>query len=148
MASHALRPVGKAFRELRSDMGAEAHVDFVADIKAQWPDLVSTDEPEKARRILIDLAEANVARIEDILEKHGKEMPRKSLIGASRHLGFDASPEGELIRRHQVAAEMGCSGGSNRIGSRVPTADVARRQTKNIGRCDAGVRPRPVMNLW
>ena len=33
MASHALRPVGKAFRELRSDMGAEAHVDFVADIK-------------------------------------------------------------------------------------------------------------------
>ena len=73
MASHALRPVGKAFRELRSDMGAEAHVDFVADIKAQWPDLVSTDEPEKARRILIDLAEANVAQIEDILEKHGKE---------------------------------------------------------------------------
>jgi hypothetical protein len=145
MASHALRPVGKAFRELRSDMGAEAHVDFVNDIKAQWPDLVRTDEPEKARRILIDLVDANVGRIEAILEKYGEEGPEEIADRSIAQLGFDASREGELIRRHQARCRNGLLRGIE--PNRRQRTDGGRRAASDEEwwARDAGRRmPRPI----
>ena len=150
MASHALRPVDKAFRELRSDMGAEAHADFVKDIKAQWPDLVSTDEPEKARRILIDLVEANVGRIEAILEKYGEEGADEIADRSIARLGFDASRDGELIRRHQAR----CRNGLLRAiePNRKQRTDGGRRAASDEEYSARMTRPAgclgQVMNLW
>ena len=57
----------------------------------------------------------------------------KSLIGASHASASMQAATASSSAGTRRDAEMGCSGRSNQIGSSGRMADVARRQTKNIG---------------
>ena len=98
-ASHALRPVGKAFDELISETGVTAHEHYVEEVRARWGDLVGPDEPERARAILIDLIEQNVERIEGILAEHDEHAAEHAERTINR-LGVDRRPEGKLTREY------------------------------------------------
>ena len=54
-ASHAIRPVGKPFDDLQSDMSESVLEAHVQTIKVKWRDLSRKDESEKARQSLIDM---------------------------------------------------------------------------------------------
>ena len=98
-ASHALRPVGKAFDELISETGITAHERYVKEVRARWKGLVGPDEPERARAILIDLIEQNVERIEGILAEHDENAAEHAERTINR-LGVDRRPEGKLTREY------------------------------------------------
>ena len=98
-ASHALRPVGKAFDELISETGITAHEHYVKEVEGAVGDLVGPDEPERARAILIDLIEQNVERIEEILAEHDEHAAEHAERTINR-LGVDRRPEGKLTREY------------------------------------------------
>ncbi len=97
-ASHALRPMGKPFDDLLSDMNElmlEAHVKAVV---ALWPDLSQRGEKEKARQSLIELVEGEIERVWAIAAEHDthiKDEPART----RRRKGFVYTKEAEAMRR-------------------------------------------------
>jgi hypothetical protein len=97
-ASHALRPVGKPFDDLLSDMTETALEAHVKDVVASWPDLSQRGEKEKARQSLIDLVEGEIERVTLIAAEHeenaGDDAARTRALN-----GFVFSPKAEAMRR-------------------------------------------------
>ncbi len=100
-ASYAIRPVGKPFDDLLSDMSEpvlEAHVQAV---KAKWRDLSRKDEPEKARQSLIDMVEGEIERIRALAAEHeqnaGEDAVRIRALKA-----YQDSPKAVAMRREYV----------------------------------------------
>ena len=103
-ASHALRPVGKPFDALLSEMSEPAQEDYVKEIVAMWPDLSHKSEREKARQSLIDLVEGEIERVEAIAavfeENAGEDAVRMRALK-----GFVYTPKAEAMRRWFVRAK-------------------------------------------
>src|ERR1017187_3225536 len=101
-ATYALRPSGGgAFDDLRTDMGLEMHEKFVKTIKARWPELPGTGKADKARQVLLDLVDENIARIESRLKKHLKNPEKKAGRSIDR-LGVDKSRDGEFFFKYEL----------------------------------------------
>jgi hypothetical protein len=98
-AAHALYRVGKPFDNLISDVGQAALDTLEARITKVYRDLVKPEETKRARQILIELVDENIAEIERILEEHVENRGNKAKRDKDYH-GFDPSREGEAIRRH------------------------------------------------
>ena len=98
-AGHALRPVGKAFDELISEMGTTAHRRYVEEDPGRGGGTWSAPMSQRARAILIDLIEQNVERIEGILAEHDENAAEHAERTINR-LGVDRRPEGKLIREY------------------------------------------------
>ena len=102
-ASHAIHRTGEgAFCELLADMSHTTHEKYVKDLRARWKDLVRPNQPEKARQILLDLVDQNIAEIEEILEEHEQQSLEEKTQRTLDRAGFDPSREGEAMRRHWV----------------------------------------------
>ncbi len=121
-ASHALRPMGKPFDDLLSDMNElmlEAHVKAVV---ALWPDLSQRGEKEKARQSLIELVEGEIERVWDIAAEHDthiKDEPART----RRRKGFVYTKEAEAMRRYFLRAK-----GSVERGGKVIRQEVRARK--------------------
>ena len=97
-ASHAIRPVGKPFDDLQSDMSEPVLEAHVRDIKAKWRDLSHKDEPEKARQSLIDMVQTEIERTRALAAEHeqnaGEDAVRIRALKA-----FENSPKAVAMRR-------------------------------------------------
>ena len=100
-ATHALHPVGEAFDDLLTDMGYEAHQKFVKTIKARWTGLVKVREADKARQILLELVDENIAHLESRLKKLIKN-PEEQASRSMDSLGIDNSRDGEFFLTHEL----------------------------------------------
>ena len=100
-ASYALRPKGKPFDDLLSDMSEPALEAHVKEIAVMWPDLSQKDEKEKARQSLIDMVEGEIERIREIGAAHeqntGEAAARIRALKA-----FENSPKAVAMRREFV----------------------------------------------
>ena len=104
-ATFALGPIGRkgAFEDLRCDMGAMEYERFVERIRSQEELLpVSGADAPGACVALLDLVARNVERLEAKLEAH-REHAEEAAELASDHLGYDDSPEGQRLQRHELA---------------------------------------------
>ena len=100
-ASNALRRVGKPFDDLGSDMGEdELAAGYRQDVRARFKDLARPDEIEKARQILIELADEKIAEIEVLLDRHDAVSPEEQAERTKNRLGFVPGSEADAIRRH------------------------------------------------
>ena len=97
-ASHAIRPVGKPFDDLQSDMSEPVLEAHVLAIEVKWRDLSRKDEPEKARQSLIDMVEGEIERIRALAAEHeqnaGEDAVRIRALKA-----FQNSPKAVAMRR-------------------------------------------------
>ena len=100
-ASHAIRPVGKPFDDLQSDMSEPVLEAHVRTIKVKWRDLSHKDEPEKARQSLIDMVQTEIERIRALAAEHeqntGEDAVRIRALKA-----FANSPKAVAMRREFV----------------------------------------------
>ncbi len=100
-ASHAIRPVGKPFDDLQSDMSEPVLEAHIQTIKVKWRDLSRKDEPEKARQSLIDMVEGEIERIRALAAEHeqnaGEDAVRIRALKA-----FENSPKAVALRREYV----------------------------------------------
>ena len=82
---------GEAFEQLNSDMSPAALEKYLKGLRARWKDLVRSDEKAKARQILIELVDQNIAEIDAILAEHEEESPdrRDERIQAAGDQRFD-----------------------------------------------------------
>jgi hypothetical protein len=101
VASHALNPIGGAFEDLATDIGSQALVNFRRALKARWSDLISRDQPEACRQLLIDLADSRIEYLSARLELF-EEGTDSSLERTFARLAFDQSPEGERLRKYRM----------------------------------------------
>ena len=98
-ASFALYPAGQPFDNLLSDMSPEALKSYVNRVTNLHRDLVSPNDHQKARQILIDLVEENIRELEELLAQHFEKDRNKAQRTIDYH-GFDESRTGNDIRRH------------------------------------------------
>ena len=98
-ASYALYRAGQPFDNLLSDMSPEALKSYVNRITQLYRDLVSPDDHQKARQILIDLVEENIRELEELLAQHFEKDRNKAQRTIDYH-GYDESRTGDGIRRH------------------------------------------------
>ena len=98
-ASYALYRAGQPFDNLLSDMSPEALKSYVNRVTNLHRDLVSPDDHQKARQILIDLVEENIRELEEMLVEHFEKDRNKAQRTIDYH-GFDESRTGDGIRRH------------------------------------------------
>ena len=146
-ASHALRPVGKPFDDLLSDMNESALEAHVKEVVASWPDLSQRGEKEKARQSLIDLVEGEIERVRAIAAEHeenaGDDAARSRALN-----GFVFSSKAESMRRWYARAkgsvERGVKGLRQEIRARKADKDgqgVAPVPGKDISPHDYDGRP-------
>ena len=133
-ASHALRPVGRAFAELESDMSELEAENKEKEIRARWRDLSRKDEPEKARQSLIDLVQGEIERVEAIAAEHeenaGEDAAR---IRAPQELRIYPQGRGD-------AAVVRCAKGSVERGIMVIRKETKARKADRDGQ---GLPPVP-----
>jgi hypothetical protein len=102
VASHGLNPVGEsAFEDLFSDMEPTQLVQYRSNVRAQWPDLVRATETDECRRILIDLVDRNIERLDAKLEVHEENADVDAERTVAR-LGFDHSAEAKELRAYML----------------------------------------------
>jgi len=102
VASHALNPVGESpFDNLLSDMGTTALDRYRKELKAQWPDLVSTKDTVRCRAILTDLVDRSIEQLHAKLEEHAASADAKAERDVAR-LSVDKSPDGQRLCAYQI----------------------------------------------
>jgi hypothetical protein len=104
-ASNALYRAGRNFEELKSDTGESGLASYLKGVKARHHDLVGPDEPEKARAILIELVEENIARVEAILEAHDENAAEEADRTIARR-SVDLSRDGDRIWRRLMRCRV------------------------------------------
>jgi len=103
VASHALNPVGKTpFDDLQSDITTTSGLDgFRKDVKARWPDLVSTEDKAQCRQILIDLVDWNIDQLNTSIAAHAADADANAQ-GTIARLSVDKSPEAQRLRAYHL----------------------------------------------
>ena len=124
-ASHAIRPVGKPFDDLLSDMNELALEAHVKEIAAAWPDLSQRGEKEKARQSLIELVEGEIERVWAIAAEHDTHIKDEPARTRTRK-GFVHTKKAEAMRRWFVRAK-----GSVERGGKVLRQEVRARKADN-----------------
>ena len=133
-ASHAIRPKGKPFDDLLSDMSELALEDHVKAVVAMWPDLSQRGEKAKARQSLIDLVEGEIERLWEIVAEHdedGADEPART----RRRKGFVHTKEADAMRRYFLRAK-----GSVERGGKVLRQEIRARKADRDAQ---GVPPVP-----
>ena len=129
-----LRPVGKPFDALLSEMSEPAQEDYVKEIVAMWPDLSHKSERDKARQSLIDLVEGEIERVQAIAavfeENAGEDAVRMRALK-----GFVYTPKAEAMRRWFVRAKN-----SVERGGKVLRQEIRARKADREGQ---GLPPVP-----
>ncbi len=110
-ASHALYRAGEAFEQLNTDMSPAALEKYLKGLRARWKDLVRTDEKAKARQILTELVDQNIAEIDAILAEHEEESPGRRDERIQAQATRDSSREGEANRRYLARCRIGLDRG-------------------------------------
>ena len=90
-----------AFQDVKSDFTTHELTQFAEGVKVRWPDIVSTKESDRCREILVDLVEANIEWLTEMLEEH-EQHKAHTAERVVRKLGFEQSYEGELMRRYEL----------------------------------------------
>ena len=103
-ASHAIRPVGKPFDDLLSDMAESALEAHLKEIVAMWPDLSQKGEKEKARQSLIELVEGEIERVSAIADEQ-EENAGEDAVRLRALRSFVNSPKADAMRRWFVRAK-------------------------------------------
>ena len=124
-ASHAIRPVGKPFDDLLSDMNELALEAHVKEISAAWPDLSQRGEKEKARQSLIELVEGEIERVWAIAAEHDTRIEDEP-ARTRRRKGFVHNKEADAMRRYFLRAK-----GSVERGGKVLRQEVRARKAEN-----------------
>ncbi len=136
-ASHAIRPVGKSFDDLLSDMNELALEAHVKEIVAAWPDLSQRGEKEEARQSLIDLVEGEIERVWAIAAEHDENIKDQPARTRARK-GFVHSKEANAMRQWFVRAkgsvERGGKDRDARCGGGGPVADGGSNAGLEVGR--------------
>ena len=133
-ASNAIRPKGKPFDDLLSDMSELALEDHVKAVVAMWPDLSQRGEKAKARQSLIDLVEGEIERLWEIVAEHdedGADEPART----RRRKGFVHTKEADAMRRYFLRAK-----GSVERGGKVLRQEIRARKADRDAQ---GVPPVP-----
>ena len=135
-ASHAIRPAGKPFDDLLSDMTELEQESHVKKVVAMWPDLSQKGEPEKARQSLIDLVEGEIERVSAIAAEHeanaGEDAVRMRALK-----GFVYTPTAEAMRRWFVRAKN-----SVERGGKVLRQEIRARKADRDAQAAAGAGER------
>ena len=100
MASHALNP-GKvsAFYDVQSDMGRLSHGLFRKTIAARWPELDILAKSPECRKMLLDLVDQNIKRLNEKIEEYKADSDARAEQEVTR-LKFDPSPIAKQMREH------------------------------------------------
>ena len=106
LASHAIRRTGKPFEDLLSDMPSETLAGFVKDVTDRSEEEIDVSDLTKARQILLDLVEENVAMIDEALGRHEANAQKKGAKSSDR-LGFDESPRSLRIGQYEAKCVSG-----------------------------------------
>jgi len=103
VASHALNPIGKTpFDDLQSDITTTSGLDgFRKDVKARWPDLVSTEDKAQCRQILIDLVDWHIEQLNSNLAEHAAHADANAQRTITR-LSVDKSPDAQRLRAYHL----------------------------------------------
>ena len=102
---------GEAFEQLNSDMSPAALEKYLKGLRARWKDLVRSDEKAKARQILIELVDQNIAEIDAILAEHDEESPDRRDERIQAQATRDSTREGEANRRYLAKCRIGLDRG-------------------------------------
>ena len=107
LASHAIRRTGKPFEDLLSDMPSETLSSWVKDVTDRSEaEGIDVSDVTKARQILLDLVEENVAMIDEALARHEANAQKKGAKSSDR-LGFDESPRSLRIGKYEAKCVSG-----------------------------------------
>ena len=107
LASHAIRRTGKPFEDLLSDMPSETLSSWVKDVTDRSEaEGIDVSDVTKARQILLDLVEENVAMIDEARARHEANAQKKGAKSSDR-LGFDESPRSLRIGKYEAKCVSG-----------------------------------------
>ena len=104
MASFALHPAGKdhAFEDLKSDLTTPELEAFLDRILSRWPAPFDAADTPTVRNTMLALVDQNLERLEAKLEVY-RGMADEQGASPAGCLAFDQSPDGERLRRHELA---------------------------------------------
>jgi hypothetical protein len=105
VGSFAIKPGTRlnGYGDLKCDMGTLDYKRFLKRVRSRWPS-VKADDPEVARKWLIDLVEQNIDRLRNRLEVY-RQCAQDRAEREAECRKFDDSPEGERLRRYGDACD-------------------------------------------
>ena len=132
------------FDDLRTDLDDQALKQVADRVKMRWPGLRLLMEPALCRRLLIDLVDQNVERLNAMLEVHeeNSDVEEERAVGDA---GFESSPRGNQIRQNKQSCirllyrGVGVLEKRKRTEDRIRTEDGGRRTEDRI-RIEGGGR--------
>ena len=106
VAAFALHPIGDGtpFDDLKSDLATLDLEAFATRMQSRWPRALDASDVAGARRVLFDLVDRNLERLEAKLEAYRSVAGEQAASMAGR-LAFDQSPDGERLRRFELACQ-------------------------------------------
>ena len=106
MGSYALHPLGKdhAFEDLKSDLKTPEREAFLDRILSRWPAPFDAADTATVRKTMLALVDENLERLEAKVEGHRGVADEQAVSTAGR-LAFEQSPDGERLRRFELANE-------------------------------------------
>lgn len=103
VCSDILSPEARpAFADLRSDMLTSDLKVYMTRLRLRWPDLVEVSGARKARRMLVDLVDHAIERLNMKVQMHVELAQEYADRNADRS-GLDQGPEAERLRRCELA---------------------------------------------
>ena len=102
LACFAINPVGyNAWVDLLAEMTKPQWRRYLSRIRSRWNDLITADQTERAREILVRLTDENIQRLNAKIEGFDAKIQEHAERTVNL-LGFDHSEAGEAMRRHQL----------------------------------------------
>ena len=103
LACHTIDPSGgQLFHEIWKDMKDDEILFFKKRLKEQPLNSSQPNSEVEARKALRSIVDQSVARLKTIAEEHRKRAEANASLTADL-LAFDASPEGERLRRYEIS---------------------------------------------
>ena len=106
IASFAIDPIPgrNAYSDLQSDLGPLELKEFKMRVRTRWPQALEASNVAAAEAFLRDLVARNIARLEALIEEH-EDLADEQEERDAELLGYDESPEGDRLRRYELACE-------------------------------------------
>ncbi len=103
LACHKIDPsAGELFHEIWNDMQTREVETAKKQLKSAPPSSTRPKSEAEARKALLSIVDQSVARLKTIAEEHRKRTEANAGLTANL-LAFDASPEGERLRRYEIS---------------------------------------------
>jgi hypothetical protein len=102
VASHGLKPTSEnEFSDLLSDMDETQLVVYSEQVRARFPELFLPREPSEHKQMLLDLLDAHIDQLNELLREHEANSDQHIQQTVDR-LRVDLSPEGTILRSHMM----------------------------------------------